>query len=474
MAMDKMYPLSNKDGKPLIDRAVTSTATRRYGDADLYKAAIASQFNVEGNIVPTRVSGALWGPKAKIYDELSSAVTAIERGQKDNWHPRNWISGMNNPSLDVTNASIELLEICREELMKIDEINKDPRWNAQEKKAKIAEQKAYVFGLLADIRNANARERTFQWSRDFFSSLGKNFRPELNKTNISLAVIGLGICVALPIVGAAALAAAYVLPVVFGLFCVFALCKLVQGVYNSWQDANKLATKSKNASGDKILSQVAMFKEKNLSIPRQERDAAKVEMDSTQQLVTEHQKQLAAELEKLKVPILQKIDVLTLENAELEQVILKQRQIIATPVKRGVNKATRDEECLRTITGAEDKIRNNKVEQGRLTLTELPKYAVMADASNPALPVLDANTKLLPQISAILAKLTPVATALPGKVKTHADKEKACLAAEQSAKQSRARASKTPDPTTASRKTLKEILDDGTGPDGLATPRKTI
>ena len=256
MPTDKKYPLSDEDGTPMGT-----------GVASEYKGAIASQFGVKG--YATNVSGII-SSNAEMYDELASAVTAIERGQKGNWHPRNWISGMNNPSLDVTNASIELLEICREELMKIDEINKDPRWNAQEKKAKIAEQKAYVFGLLADIRNANARERTFQWSRDFFSSLGKNFRPELNKTNISLAVIGLGICVALPIVGAAALAAAYVLPIVFGLFCVFALCKLVQGVYNSWQDANKLATKSKNASGDKILSQVALFKEKNLvhSLPR--------------------------------------------------------------------------------------------------------------------------------------------------------------------------------------------------------------
>ena len=469
MAMDKMYPLSKEDGKPLND---DKTGKRSYGAAFEYKGVMAKQFDVEGNIVPTRVSGALWGPKAKIYDELSSAVTAIERGQKDNWHPRNWISGMNNPSLDVTNASIELLEICREELMKIDEINKDPRWNAQEKKAKIAEQKAYVFGLLADIRNANARERTFQWSRDFFSSLGKNFRPELNKTNISLAVIGLGICVALPIVGAAALAAAYVLPVVFGLFCVFALCKLVQGVYNSWQDANKLATKSKNASGDKILSQVAMFKEKNLSIPRQERDAAKVAVESTQQSIKEELEKLDAALSALRAPLEKQMSSLREEEKELNKLIGVQRAIIDSPLPKRTDKTVRNSAATTEIHKLQGKLHENSLWQASVT-RQLKVYDVTYPRG-PNVPQLSAAAAGLPEIKQITDRLTPLATALPGKVQMHADKEKACLAAEQSAKQSRARASKTPDPTTASRKSLKEILDDGTGPEDSAAASKKI
>ena len=433
MPTDKKYPLSDEDGTPMGT-----------GVASEYKGAIASQFGVKG--YATNVSGII-SSNAEMYDELASAVTAIERGQKGNWHPRNWISGMNNPSLDVTNASIDLLEICREELMKIDEINKDPRWNAQEKKAKIAEQKAYVFGLLADIRNANARERTFQWSRDFFSSLGKNFRPELNKTNISLAVVGLGICVALPIVGAAALTAAYVLPVVFGLFCVFALCKLVQGVYNCWQDANKLATKSKNASGDKILSQVAMFKEKNLSIPQKEMEDAQATKEGVETTIAQKERELEAKILEVKAPLIKELNALVLEAQTLKESRAEKSAIAsAKPVAkkvRGGSGYTSSEiaaarEALRDI---DERLALNSDAQARRTVT-LNTIASRA-------PVLG----LVKEVDDL--KKTKLAPA----TKNYEAKKAAYDTAKGAAQKSRDQADKKPDPTTASRKSLKEILE---------------
>lgn len=137
MAEDKVYPAEDWMGGPVLVAASE------------YKTILQEKLGVQGNIVPTRVSGALWGPNAKIYDELSSAVTAIERGQKSNWHPSNLISGMNTPSLDVREASIKLLEICRKELEnkinnfepECDAIKNDRRLNLQEKKAMIAKKK---------------------------------------------------------------------------------------------------------------------------------------------------------------------------------------------------------------------------------------------------------------------------------------------------------------------------------------------
>ena len=176
MATDK-YPRSGKNGSPLMDGKV-----RKTGNATAYQADLALQFDVLGNWIPTRISGATpFAPKAEMYDELSSAVTAIERGQASKWAFSNLISGMNVPSIDVRDASIELLEVCRAELTKIDEINNDTTLNAQQKKEKIAEEKAFIFGLLGDIRNANAREGTFKWTNDFLSSMGKKFGQSLNR-----------------------------------------------------------------------------------------------------------------------------------------------------------------------------------------------------------------------------------------------------------------------------------------------------
>jgi|GEM_PF-5577995 len=458
MATDK-YPRSGKDGSPTMDSEV-----RRTGNATDYKTDLATQFDVLGNWIPTRISGATpFAPKAEMYDELSSAVTAIERGQASKWAFSNLISGMNAPSIDVRDASIELLEVCRVELMKLDEINEDPTLSAQQKKDKIAKEKAFIFGLLGDIRNANAREGTFKWTNDFLSSMGKKFGQSLNRTNFALAILGVAVCVTVSVLATLGtlaflgVFAPYALPFVIAGVCLFAFCKLVKGVYNAWQDANQLAAKSKTASGNKILDTAATYKEKNLSIPRQERDAAKVDMESTQKSINEELGKLDTVLNTLRLPIQKQISELTELETVLKKRISAQQEIIDSPAAKRTIKAANKE-----ILKLQRDLQDNAGKQASLN-TLLKAYDVTYPVS-PNVPQLLADTALLPEIQQITDRLEPLADALPGKVQTHADKEKACLAAEQSAEQSRARANKTPDATTAAttaaRKSLEEILGD--------------
>ena len=276
MATDK-YPRSSKDGSPIMNNTERMT-----GNAKQYKVDLAAQFDVLGNWIPTRISGATpFAPKAEMYDELSSAVTAIERGQASKWAFSNLISGMNAPSINVRDASIELLEVCRVELMKLDEINKDPTLSAQQKKDKIAQEKAFIFGLLGDIRNANAIEGTFKWTNE----MGKKFRESLNRTNFALAVLGVVVCVTVSALAAAGtlgflgVCAPYALPFVIAGVCLFAFCKLVKGVYNAWQDANKRVAQSKSELGDKVLNRAAKIDKDELSTHKKAMDAAKSVLD---------------------------------------------------------------------------------------------------------------------------------------------------------------------------------------------------
>ncbi|MCX7118801.1 MAG: hypothetical protein NTZ86_02855 [Legionellales bacterium] len=251
--------------------------------------------------------------------------------------------------------------------------------------------------------------------------------------------------------------APYALPFVIAGVCLFAFCKLVKGVYNAWQDANQLAAKSKTASGNKILDTAATYKEKNLSTPRQERDAAKVDMESTQKSIKEELGKLDKVLSALRLPIKEKISELIEEETALKKRIGAQQAIIDSPAAKRTDKKARDSAANTEIGKLQRGVHDNALMQARLTL-QLNTYNVTY--STPNVPILSPAIAGVPEIQKITDRLRPLATALPGKVQTHADKENACLAAEKSAEQSRARANKTPDATTAARKSLGEILGD--------------
>ena len=461
MAKDKRYPESDESGSATMD-GFGPEATRIKCEADLYKARIAKQFGVQGNWIPTRISGATpFAPKAEMYDELSSAVTAIERGQASKWAFSNLISGMNVPSIDVRDASIELLEVCRVELMKLDEINKDTTLSAQQKKDKIAQEKAFIFGLLGDIRNANAREGTFKWTNDFLSSMGKKFGQSLNRTNFALAILGVAVCVTVSVLATLGtlaflgVFAPYALPFVIAGVCLFAFCKLVKGVYNAWQDANKLAAKSKSELGDNVLNRVAALDKDDLGISKKARDDAKGEMESTKQGIEAEHANLEAELEVLRAPIQKEIGELMAQQKSLEQLVSAQRSIIESRVKRGADKSTRDQAANAEIRKLQASLKDNADLQAELNL-RLKKYDATTNTATPYVRELDADTAKIPAIQTILNRLNQLTAEFPGKKNLYNEKEKAYDAAEKKSQTSQARVDKTL--SSAGQKTLKERL----------------
>ena len=470
MATDK-YPRSSKDGSPIMNNTERMT-----GNAKQYKVELAAQFDVLGNWIPTRISGATpFAPKAEMYDELSSAVTAIERGQASKWAFSNLISGMNAPSINVRDASIELLEVCRVELMKLDEINKDPTLSAQQKKDQIAKEKAFIFGLLGDIRNANAREGTFKWTNDFLSSMGKKFGQSLNRTNFALAILGVAVCVTVSvlatvgILGFLGVCAPYALPFVIAGVCLFAFCKLVKGVYNAWQDANQLAAKSKSELGDKVLNRVAALDKDDLGISKKARDDAKGEMEFTKQGIEAEHANLEAELKVLRAPIQKEIGELMAQQQSLEQLVSAQMSIIQSSVRKGVDKSTRDQAANAEILKYKGSLQDNALRQVRLNL-QLKKYDATTNTATPYVLKLDADTAKIPAIQTILNRLNPLTAEFSGKKNLYNEKEKAYDAAEKKSQTSQDRVVKKS--SLAGQKTLKERLGE-VGDSASSTPGTT-
>jgi len=451
-------PVIGADGKSKIN-VVVNPATKM--NAEAYKANLAKQFDVYG--YTTNVS-AIVSSNAEMYHQLSSAVSAIERGQKSNWDFSNLISGMNVASLDVRNASIELLEVCRAELMKLDEINKDPTLSAQQKKDKIAQEKAFIFGLLGDIRNANAREGTFKWTNDFLSSMGKKFGQSLNRTNFALAVLGVVFCVTVSALAAAGtlaflgVCAPYALPFVIAGVCLFAFCKLVKGVYNAWQDANQLAAKSKTVSGNKVLDNAAKYKEKNLSIPQKEMEDAQATKEGVETTIAQKERELEAKILEVKAPLTKQLNALVLEEQTLKESRAEKDAIASA---KPVAKKGRGGSGYTSLEIAEAKKALRDIEE-RLSLN--------SDAQVRRTAKLDTIASRAPVLGLVKEIDDLKKTKLAPATKLYGEKKSAYDTAKSAAEQSRARANKTPDPTTAARKGLGEILGD----DSTATPTKKM
>lgn len=307
--------------------------------------------------------------------------------------------------------------------------------------------------MLKDIRNANAREGTFKWSRDFLYSLfSKNVRPSINKTNISMALLGLGICVAVPILGAAALAGTYVLPAVFGLFGLFVLCKLVQAVYNTWQDANKLATQSKTASGEKILERVAAFDKNNSATAKKDMEKAKADKARVDTTIAQKQSELDAEILRLKTPLTNKVAELDEEAKTLEKLKTKQCRIRDG---RGGRVYTLDQidAARRAVTTIEENLRVNAADK-----LGLEANLTAIDTSPEVLALRDEINDLM-------------ITELVDATQNLADTTAAYTIAEEEAVKSRDRANKI-DTSTNSEPSLREIFGDQPSSGASGLPRR--
>lgn len=458
MAADKGYPAIDNRGNP------------KEIAASEYRILLAKNLKVDTNLISHRVAAA-WNSNAEIYDHLASTVTAIEQGQTTNWAPKNLISGMNAASLDVRAASIELLEICRKELEKLDDIKNDKRLNAKEQEAKIAEQKQYIFGLLEDIRNANAPEKTMQWSRNFFSSIGSKLSSSFTRGNIGLAIVGVAVCVAMNIivkvVSLAALGAfaPYALPFVIGAVALFWFAKIVKGVYNAYKEASKTANQAKSAAGDKVLEHAAKFKETDPEIPKkkQDMDDKKSAMEKAQEAVDVKEKELKTALKTASEPFQQNLRELVEEQRNLETIIREQTARKSSP--KGTKAAA-------TIKDADAKIRSAK---GDLHANEIKQLQV-----NTILNKFEATSPIHAEVATSYPAIKAISDALGGWMKTdrtvavglktilrdrtkeHAAAETVYNDAMKAVKKSRERANK--EPTTPAQKTLKERLEDTTKP----------
>lgn len=225
-------------------------------DAQDYKDRLSSELGLTENWVATAISGNEyigWGPKAQMYDQLASTVTAIEAGQAGDTLG-NIMRGMNAPALNVAQASRQLLDICREDLMKVEN---DPDLDEHAKKQKRKE----IFGVLETIRIANAREKTWQWTRHFYSSIGNDIRKSMNwkKSDIYKGLAILACCVAALITVGICLSPA--LPIVLGVMGAvvgaFFLVKAIMSIKKAWKSANLEARTEKQAAAEKVLERAA-------------------------------------------------------------------------------------------------------------------------------------------------------------------------------------------------------------------------
>lgn len=227
--------------------------------ASEYKTSLQTELNVS-NSYTTRVTGKVFDD-SEIYDKLSETVTAIDWGRQ-NAGSRLPVAGWNKVSLNLTDASAELVEICRQELIALKEIKNDRTLSPDAQDKKINEEKKYLFSVLNDIRNANSKSKNVKWLTKFCSSLGDQYKGA-SKATFRAGLFGIALCIVLPViahaVGLAALGvfAPYALPFVFAAVGIFVFYKLAKAFWNAGKEAYKEVHEAKEKAGDKILSRVA-------------------------------------------------------------------------------------------------------------------------------------------------------------------------------------------------------------------------
>lgn len=253
----------------LESKAPNGKTTLLRKSAEDYKQEMRIKLGVDENILATRVSS-LWGTNEQIYDQLARTVTAIEDGKNVS----------NAPSADVTGASRELLEACRKEF---EEIKNDRSLTEQEK----TEKRKEIFTVLEEIRVANAREKTWKWSKDFFGELKESIGNVMTVDNVKMGLLKLGVCVAVSVILAVFLApvagplAVFILPVFFAAAALYCAIKLISGVMNAWGKANKKSYAEKSEAGEQVLKSaagIANYDQIQMNQAIQEKEAAQEEL----------------------------------------------------------------------------------------------------------------------------------------------------------------------------------------------------
>ena len=274
--------------------------------------------------------------------------------------------------------------------------------------------------------------------------MGKKFRESLNRTNFALAVLGVVVCVTVSALAAAGtlgflgVCAPYALPFVIAGVCLFAFCKLVKGVYNAWQDANKRVAQSKSELGDKVLNRAAKIDKDELSTHKKAMDAAKSVLDPLELQLKKMQEDVESFTVSNVTPALERITKLNAENVEQGKIRDAQLAAINGPTK-ATGKAAQ----------AAQKAAADKIEKNTLEITELERKI---------------KDEFTPIIVTEKAKISTFKTTKIAGPKADYDAKKLKYdAAEAKAKTSQARVDKTP--SSAGQKTLKERLGEATATD---------
>ena len=272
------------------------TVTGNVADANAYKDEIAKDLGV-GRDIPTRVGANLgFGSNAYIYRELASAVDSIEQAQDRDSKLNMW-RGMKTPSLDVAAASKELVEKCRQHLKDIDT---HPTLDDEDKK----KQRQEVFDILETIRIANAREKTWKWTKEFYASLGKNIRDNINESikwpNILSNLFKIGVCVAVFVVASMFLgpAAPIVMPLMFLALSAYCAVRIYQGISAAWKTADQAASKEKKEAAKDVLAMAAEGAKNISEETKAARETAKNDMDA-QKIIYDNEKKAFDDNEKL-------------------------------------------------------------------------------------------------------------------------------------------------------------------------------
>lgn len=240
--------LNKYDGEALKQMGITTSAADNY-DSKYYKQMTAETLGASqwiSNVSP--------GVRAQIYDHIARTVNAIEQGRKRSWR-------LNTASQDVSNASIQLMEICRQKLYDIQE--KSPQLNEDQK----AEARQAVFATLDKIRRANSGQKTWTWGKEFCKALGKDiktlsFSRELLKIT---GVVLVGLVVA-GLVGAGLLGpvAPLALPVFFLAAVSWVAFRIGRSIYNACKNANKVVNEKKAELGKEVIENAAILSERAL------------------------------------------------------------------------------------------------------------------------------------------------------------------------------------------------------------------
>lgn len=251
------------------DLLYPSKAPGNYINAKTYKSNCAGDFGFKEEnswgVERTRAGG-LVSTKVQNYNHLARTIDAIEAGRKESW-----FSGFSNAATDVAEASIELLEDCRERLVKLEEtIKNNKSLSAAQKAKKLKDERAKILDTLKLIRNANnPKMYNLKWLSDFYAE-GKKF---INSKNVGIMMV----CIAIPVIAALFLPTPLTAIVLAGL-ALFLFVRFVSGLCKAASAANQ---KSMEESGQKVKEMADLMIERDAKqLPQLKKDLIDAEQEA--------------------------------------------------------------------------------------------------------------------------------------------------------------------------------------------------